>query len=328
MYTSLEDRQIRQYVDAEQTRRVWLNAEQRAVNYRGSMYWKTVKDRDYLVREYSKGRAKSLGPRSAETEKILEDFKTGKADAEHRLKGLRHAIHTHVRVNSALRVGRTPNIVVGLLEEVRKAGLQDHFLVIGTNALYAYETQAGVRFDGGVTATTDVDILLDSRKQVTLVTDGDDHFRSHGLIGLLKKVDSSFEPQKDQEYRASNSRGYVVDLIQRRPDSLSDDKEKQQLISNPDDFWATRIRNMDWLIRSPRFKQIVVGTNGTMAEMITVDPRAFVFHKLWLSQKEDRDPVKKSHDLAQAKAVFKLVEDRFPQMNFEQIQDFVEVCDL
>jgi hypothetical protein len=43
---------------------------------------------------------------------------------------------------------------------------------------------------------------------------------------------------------------------------------------------------------------------------------------LWLSQKEDRDPVNKSHDLAQAKAVFELVEDRFPQMNFEQIQVF------
>lgn len=324
MYTPLAENQIRQYIDAEQARKAWLAAEQRARNYRGSMYWKTVKGRDYLYREYRSGSAKSLGVRSAETEHIINEFKKGKSAAEQNLKQLNAAMGTHVRLNAALRVGRAPNVVVGLLEEIRKAGLQDHFMVIGTNALYAYETHAGVRFSGDVTATADMDLLWDSRKRVTLIADGDEHFSKHGLIGVLKKFDSSFELLNGEEYRAANSQGYMIDLIKRRPESLAEDKEHPQLITNPDDFWAAKIKNMDWLLSSPRFRQVIVSVNGNMAEMITVDPRAFVFYKVWLSMKEDRDPMKKPRDLAQARAVFDLVQERLPHLNFERIHALPE----
>ena len=235
------------------------------------------------------------------------------------MKQLNAAMATHARPNAALRVGRTPNVVVGLLEEIRKAGLQDHFMVIGTNALYAYETQAGVRFSGDVKATTDMDLLWDSRKRVTLIADGDEHFNKYGLIGVLKKFDPSFELQDGEEYRAANSQGYMIDLIKRRPESFTDDKEHSQLIANPDDFWAAKIKNMDWLLSSPKFRQVVIATNGNEAEMITVDPRAFVFYKVWLSQKDDREPMKKPRDLAQARAVFNLVKERLPQLSFDQI---------
>jgi hypothetical protein len=324
MFSALNENQIRQYIDAEQARKAWLSAESRAQNYRGSIYWKTVKDRDYLYREYSTGRAKSLGVRTPDTEKILDEFKKGKVAAEQNLKQLNLAIATQGRLNAALRVGRTPNVVVGLLEEIRRAGLQDHFMVIGTNALYAYETHAGVRFSGDVTATTDMDLLWDSRKRITLVSDGDEHFNKYGLIGVLKKFDPSFELQKGQEYSAANAQGYMIDLIKRRPASLFDDTEHAQLIANPDDFWAAKIKNMDWLLSSPKFRQVVVGTNGSMAEMTTVDPRAFVFYKVWLSKKDDRDPMKKPRDLAQARAVYNLVQERLPQLSFEKIHVFPE----
>jgi len=317
-FTSLEENQVRQYVDAEQTRKAWLTAEQRAANYRGSMYWKTVKDRDYLYREYPDRRSESLGVRSPETEQVLVKFKEGKAAAESNLKSLREAMSRNARMNVALRVGRVPNVVVSLLEEIRKAGLQDHFMVIGTNALYAYEAKAGVRFVGDVMATMDVDLLWDSRKHLTLVSDGDEHFNERGLIGIVKKCDPSFELRPGEMFTAENSAGYMIDLIKRRPESLFDDHE-QQLIANPDDFWANKIKNMDWLLSSPKFKQIVVGSNGQMAEMITVDPRAFVFYKVYLSQKDDRDPMKKPCDLAQAQAVYELVESHFPQLEFGEL---------
>jgi hypothetical protein len=34
-----------------------------------------------------------------------------------------------------------------------------------------------------------------------------------------------------------------------------------------------------------------------------VDPRVFARHKYWISKREDRDPVKRRRDIAQAKAV-------------------------
>ncbi|MET0962822.1 MAG: hypothetical protein ABWY05_08380 [Noviherbaspirillum sp.] len=66
----------------------WLWAEQRAINYRGGMYWQQSKGHAYPCREYSKDQRRSMGPRTPETEKIHAEFKSGKAAAEHRLKSL------------------------------------------------------------------------------------------------------------------------------------------------------------------------------------------------------------------------------------------------
>lgn len=324
MFTDINEAAARQYIDAEQTWKALLVAERRAVNYRGSMFWKKTGEREYLCRQYNSLQSKSLGVRSPETEHIIEEFKQGKAEAESNLKGLAETVGRHKRVNTALRVGRTPNTVISLLEEIRKAGLQEHFLVIGTNALYAYETHAGVRLNGDITATTDVDLLWDSRKRITLLSDGDEHFSKHGLLGIIKKADSSFELQPGGEYRAVNSSGYMIDLIKRRPKSLFDDKEPQQLIKNENDFWATKIINMDWLLSAPRFRQAVVGVSGEMSEMITIDPRAFVLYKMHLSEKEDRDPVKKPRDIAQARAMFNLIQERLPHLAFEKISSMPE----
>lgn len=320
MYTNINESAAKQYIDAEQAWKAMLEAERRAVNYRGSMFWQKTGGSEYLYRKYNSLQTKSRGVRTPENERILEEFKKGKLAAESNLKGLQEVADRNKRVNAALRIGRTPNTVISLLDEVRKASLQDHLLVIGTNALYAYETHAGVRLNGDITATTDVDLVWDSRKRITLLTDGDEHFTKHGLIGIVKKADSSFELQPGNEYRAVNSSGYMVDLIKRGPKSLFDDKEPSQLIKNEDDFWAAKIINMDWLLSAPRFRQVVVGVNGGMAEMLTIDPRAFVLYKIHLSQKEDRDPIKKPRDVAQARAVFNLIQDRLPHLAFEKIK--------
>ncbi|MBK4737303.1 GSU2403 family nucleotidyltransferase fold protein [Noviherbaspirillum pedocola] len=314
----LTDDQRRQFIDAQQIRSSWLAAEHRVANYRGSMYWQSSKGHAYLFREYSKENRKYMGPRTAETEKIYAEFKAGKASAEERYKALSEALARHERLNAAQRVGRTPIVVVKLLEELRKAGLQNHLMVIGTNALFAYEAHAGVRFHGNVTATHDVDLLWDSRKKLTLLAHADDNFSRTGLIGVLQKVDKSFELEEGKN-SAANSQGYMVDLIKRRPLSLYDDQEQQPLITRPHDFWASKIRNMDWLLCSPKFKQVVAASNGKMAEMITVDPRAFVLFKVYLGEKDDRNPLKAPRDIAQAKAVYKLVQERMPQLGFDRI---------
>lgn len=319
MFTEIGEAIAKQYIDAEQTWRALQEAARRAVNYRGSMFWKKTGEREYLCRQYNRLQTKSLGVRSPATEDALAAFKRNKALAETNLKGLVETFERHRRVNAAIRVGRTPNMVIGLLEEFRRAGLQDHFLIIGTNALYAYETHAGVRFSGDVTATVDIDLLWDSRKHITLLADGDEHFNKQGLIGVARKVDPTFTLQEDGEYRAVNSKGYMIDLIKRRPKSFFDDKEPQQLTSNRDDFWAAKILNMDWLLSAPRLRQVVVGINGGMAEMLTIDPRAFVLFKLYLSRKHDRDPVKRPRDLAQAKAVFNLLSEKLPHLPFDDM---------
>lgn len=318
-FYDITNEQRKQYIDAEQIRKIWLDGVQRAGNYRGSMYWQTSKSHEYLYREYSKSERSSFGLRTPVTEKIYAEFKAAKTNTKLRLKNLADSVRLHERMNNALRVGRTPSIVVNVLEEIRKAGFQDYFLVIGTNALYAYECHAGVRFVGDVTATVDIDLLLDSRKKLELLSFETEHFSTNDFLGLLKNADPSFE-LADSKVSAANSTGYMIDLIKRSPQSLFDGKEKQPLLENPNDFWASKIRNMDWLLSAPKFKQTVVGTNGKMAEMATVDPRAFALYKVSLSQKNDRDPNKSPRDLAQAQAVYSLIKEKMPQLGFERIE--------
>jgi hypothetical protein len=56
-----------------------------------------------------------------------------------------------------------------------------------------------------------------------------------------------------------------------------------------------------------------------MAEMTTVDPRAFVIYKTWLSKKKDREPQKKGRDFAQTQAVADLITQRMPNLDVSQI---------
>lgn len=329
MFQDISEGSAKQFIDAAQLWDVLQDAERRYAKYTGSMYWRKTgtSKTEYLIKELN-GIEKSLGCRSSDTEHIIAEFKRNKAESTERVKALRDAMKKQQRVNFALRIGRTPNTVIAVLNAIADAGISDHFLVVGTNALYAYETHAGVYLSGGITATKDFDLLWDSRKHLSLVSK-DPEFNTKGLIGILKKVDKSFSVLDDEAYRAANGDGYMVDLIKRRPESFFDDHEKQQLRQVEDDFWACKIPNMDWLLSSPKFKQVVVGVNGHMAEMTTIDPRAFVLFKAYLSQKEDRDAIKKPRDLEQAKAVFSLIEERLPHFGFDQIKVFpAKVRDL
>ena len=83
-----------------------------------------------------------------------------------------------------------------------------------------------------------------------------------------------------------------------------------------------KARNADWLLSAPKFKQMVVGVNGQMAYMNTVDPRAFALFKLWMAEQNDREYGKRLRDAAQANAVVSLIAERLPQFSFDDIKIF------
>lgn len=121
--------------------------------YTGGMYWKRQGDYEYLVKTQADNRQARIGPRSPETEATLADFGTRKTALESRLQSLRGALTDAEPMNKALKAGRTPALVVRLLQTLDAAGLARHFTVVGTHALYAYETAAGVRIMQGAMAT-------------------------------------------------------------------------------------------------------------------------------------------------------------------------------
>ena len=313
-FKELSDNQRRVYIDAVQLYEAYLAAYHKGRAYRGGMHWKKAKGREYLFRSRDRyGYGNSLGPRSPETEKILEEFRKNKQQVKERLKNLKKRLKEQARFCKAAMIQRVPRVAAETLRHLDRQKLLGHnVLIVGTNALYAYEAAAGAYVDTAITATGDLDILWDVRSRLTLVADDIDKI---GLLDILRKADRSFELSGPRSYRAINRDGYMVDLIKSEPKSLLI-KERTQM-GGPGDLKAAEIKNLQWLISSPKIYQIAIGEDGFPTAIAAPDPRAFALHKLWLSKQTNREAVKKQRDYDQALAVANLVVNYLPQYKFK-----------
>lgn len=304
----------RQYIDAVAVFEALEEAEQDAAQVRGGMYWHagppSAPQAKYLVRTTPAGAETSLGARTPETEAIHERFTQRKRESAARVAGLKTALEQHRRLNRALRVGRVDPLVVALLARLASTQLSPHFRVVGTHALYAYETAAGVRLDSDTLATRDIDLLWDTRKRIRFVTQLARVDSS--MLGVLKKVDNTFRIRRSQQCTAVNKDGFEVDIICR--ERSGDDPHPIKLSAEEDDFWVAQARRAHMLLDAPPFSAVIVATNGSMARMNTVHPAAYVAFKRWLAERPDRDALKRRRDALQADAVQTLLEDYLPQL--------------
>lgn len=302
----------RQYIDAQSAFSAWEEAFKEMLNVRGSMRWKNQNSTDYLIRVSPTGSNKSLGPRSAETERIHDRFVTRKSSAQQRFSDLTATLERQQRMNRALFVGRAPRMLVDILNRLHKEGLSEFFTVIGTHALYAYESRAGVLFgETEAMATQDIDFLLDVRKRISFVTKM--RHADTSMLKLLQKVDPSFRLREDQKHTAVNSRGFEVDIIRREPED--GDPHPMRLTDDDDDeFYVVPARNAGVLLDGPPFSAILVSASGHMARMNTISPLTFIQFKRWLAEQPDRDTMKRSRDLLQANMVEELVSEYLPQL--------------
>jgi hypothetical protein len=310
----LSDNQRRIYIDTSQLYEAFILAYRKSQFYSGGMHWKKAKGKEYLFKSKDRyGYGQSLGPRSPDTEKILADFRSAKKEAKERLASLKERLKEQARFCKAAMIQRVPRVVTKILILLdQKNILGRNVIVAGTNAMYAYEAAAGVFLDHPLMATMDMDILWDIRSAITLA--GKDDLDRTRLIDILRKADSSFEPMASQSYRAVNRDGYMVDLIKPEPKQIMQKEERR--IGGTGDLMAAEIRNLDWLISSPKFTQTIIGNDGYPARIVTPDPRAFALHKLWLSRQTDREAVKKKRDRDQAIAIAQLLDRYLPQYRF------------
>lgn len=306
---------MRQYIDAVSTFEAWEDARSEAATVRGGMYWHKGPASDpanaYLVRTSASGGETSLGSRTTDTETIYAKFKERKALAEQRLSGLTEALVKHKRMNRALRVGRVAPLIVEILNRLSTTSLSEHFRVVGTHALYAYESIAGISFDSDTVATRDIDLLWDVRKRVAFATALGNVDSS--MLGVLRKVDPTFRIRNSQKYTAVNKDGFEVDIIRRK--LLPGDPHPIRLSDDEDEFWVAPAPRAQELLDSPLFSAVIVATNGDMARMNTIDPMTFVRFKQWMSTLADRDPLKRRRDALQANEVEKVVRDYLPHLN-------------
>lgn len=301
--------QTRQYIDAETVFLELQRARREAGEVRGSMFWRKQSGAEYLIRESAGGAQKSLGLRGPETEQIYQRFKTRKEQAQSRLAALSEAARNQQRLNKALRVGRVPGIVIKTLNALQAAGLQDHFMTIGTHSLYAYESACGVRFAPDAMATQDIDLLFDSRKRMSFMSQMKKMDSS--FIGALQKADPSFRVMQGQKQTAINDSGFEVDVIRRV--AKDGDPHPFRMSGNEDDLWAVQVAGGDKMLSGERFSQVVIAETGHMAVMHTMNPITFIALKKMIAASAERDPRKRLKDALQAELVQQLVQTHMPQ---------------
>lgn len=302
----LPDNATRQAIDSFAVFQEWLRAVEQARRFTGGMYFKREGEHEYLVKTLPDNRQQRLGRRTPETEATYQAFTEGKQQAESRHKSLTEALREAERLNKALKVGRVPNVVVSVLNELEAAGLGPHFTVVGTHSLYAYETAASVRIAAGALATQDVDLLWDARKRVQFLGTMDKLDSS--VLKVLQRADPSFRRMDNQLESVINDKGFMVDFLRRM--AVEDDPHPFRFTDDEGDIWPVQAQRAEAFLNMPRFEQAIVSVTGRMALMRTISPAVFVEFKRWMSSLESRPAGKRRRDVLQADIVQRLLDEQ------------------
>ena len=298
-FLELTENQLRQYIDAQALMRAQGEALEDAAQVRGSMIWRELRGVRYLIRTSAASAQKTIGPDSADTHAIYERFMERKQAATARVKTLAMRLEEQRKLNRVYGVGRAPNVIVKVLEALRKAGLSSQFLTVGTNAIYAYESASGVRVGTQAMATRDMDLLFDTRQRAAFISTL--RRLDSSLLAVLRKADPSFRVLRDQLQTAVNDDGYEIDIIRRT--AKDGDPHPLRMSSSEDDLWAVQVSSGEKMVAGRKFRQLVVAGSGQMAMMQTLHPVDFIRIKTALSGDVQRDPLKRPKDKLQAETV-------------------------
>ena len=318
MFQELNNDQRREMVNARQRFDVWTRAKDERARYKGSMVWNEDKGKEYLVRaDYDPKsgvrRQRSLGPRNADTEKAKIDFERGRQQAKDRFAEAKSLLDRQAAINRAVGIGRVPETGARIVRALDDAGLLGRgIMIVGTNSIYAYEAAAGVVVEASITATGDIDLLFDARRELRFTSATEVPERS--IMAILRRVDRSFERDR-RTFSAVNRDGFVVDFIKPMADPTW--AEDRETIGNANDPIAVAIEVLCWLENAPAFEAVAIDERGMPLRIVAPDPRAFAVHKLWLSTQAGRDPVKRRRDEAQASVVARLVSDYLGHLPYE-----------
>jgi hypothetical protein len=293
-FVELSNEQRRQLIDVQQVFAAWrpLAVELEKL---GTLRWQTSKGRRYLYEVHGNVR-KSLGRETQALARRKAEHDARRKRLKENSKSLEKRLDRMAPVNRALGLGRLPTIAARILRELdREQMLGSHIIVAGTNALYAYEAATGTMIGSEHVATTDADLLWDTSQSLLLAATG---VRRQGILGILRRVDHSFEA--DYGLNATNRDGYIVDLLCPETDDIL-------TMRAGSDLEATPMAGAQWLLHAPQLEQIIIGEDGWPLRIVVPEPRTFALHKLWVSRRDDRQPLKRPRDVAHARVVAELV---------------------
>lgn len=297
------DEQLRVAANLSQYYGTWLQTKQELEALGYSLSWKTKDGVDYLRRRGPGSLDTSEGVRSAETEQRLAEHQAHKAalaQAE-RLQG--DTLAATCRQYVALRMGTIASAAARILREADLRGyLGSVLFVVGTNAMAAYELEAGSRFAVGMDSTEDFDFAWSGESKTVMALNKQAPL---SLLSMLKSIDPTYTVNTERTFQVRNKDAYEVELV----------IAPSRAASLPRGFGVNPIPMMEqeWLLQGRQVEHVVCGRDRTPARIVAPDPRWFALQKLWMAEKPQRHPLKKPKDRSQGQALLTAVATSMPQ---------------
>jgi hypothetical protein len=180
-------------------------------------------------------------------------------------------------------------------------------MVIGTHALHAFEFAAGVFID----APRNSALIEGAAQQLTLASAAP--LAPEAFLRLLRRGDRSYDTLPGDGLAAVNRHGFRVRLWL---PATAPPGSRMVVRDAPGVTVQAAGGDLAALLAAPKFSQVVIGRRGDPVTMVVPDPRALALHKLWLSQRQDREPAHKERDRVQAAALAELILRYLPQYYF------------
>ncbi len=100
MFAQKSPKQNTQYINAEATFGALEQAHKDAAPFAGSMFWREISGKKYLIRWTPPDRQKSLGPLDEDNAHAVEKFRQGKQASQARIKSFRRVENNCKRLST------------------------------------------------------------------------------------------------------------------------------------------------------------------------------------------------------------------------------------
>ncbi|WVT76850.1 GSU2403 family nucleotidyltransferase fold protein (plasmid) [Sinorhizobium chiapasense] len=272
--TLYTDEQRRVLINIQQHYDVWLGVERALITLPYGMKWAERSGKQYLYELLDRtGNAKSLGARSEKTEAAYERFLRTKEDLEGRLLESRKRLAETCALYRSLLLPQIPSEAAKILREADKRRmLGDKLLVVGTNAMPAYNIEAGGRINDAPDETDDFDMTWSA-----LIKDE----TRDGVMSMLKAADSTYTVNTERTFQARNAKAFEFELLA-APSTVCNMLQNDKPSPLP-------LPEQEWLLLGRHVNRVVVGRDGTPARLVVPDPRYFALQKLWMADQDKRD---------------------------------------
>lgn len=229
--------------------------------------------------------------------------------AQHTLHQAKADYDLAVQANQQLQLGSAEPMAVAILRALQEVDVLKFHRVIGTHALFAYESAAGVSFDSGNTSTQDIDLLWNRQRKIEFRSAMNQYQPDISMIDVLRIADPSFRRSEENKETAVNDDIFSVDFL-REDDKPKPEMKDRQVVSMSDadqDILPVVAQDSEKFMQGQLFEKVVISYRGEMALMPTVDPVIFAHFKQGMSKSASRDTIKTQRDATQAKAVVHLL---------------------